>query len=112
MGSICELTNPFMNMRYFLSTMELRASRLYMANGVAFVLAWLVVRICYAISHAGYIIYRQRAMWTQLPLWRAAARVFTFTSTPADTHLRTLFPAFLCTFPPSIVRLLCGRHTQ
>jgi len=74
-GSICELTTPFMNMRYFLSTMELRTSRLYMANGVAFVLAWLVVRICYAISHAGYIIYRQRAMWTQLPPWRAATFV-------------------------------------
>ena len=74
-GSICELTNPFMNMRYFLATLELRASRLYVLNGVAFVLAWLAVRVCYALAHGCLLIYRQQAMWTQLPPWRAAAFV-------------------------------------
>ena len=24
------------------------------------------VRVCYAISHGAYIIYRQRAMWSQV----------------------------------------------
>jgi hypothetical protein len=42
---MCELTNPFMNLRYFIATLELRASRLYVLNGLAFVLAWLAVRM-------------------------------------------------------------------
>jgi hypothetical protein len=72
-GSICELTNPFMNGRYFLSTLEKRSSVVYVINGLCFVFAWLAVRICFALLCGTYIIYQQRAMWSQLPLWRVAA---------------------------------------
>lgn len=37
--------------------------------------SWLAVRICFACFCGSYIIYQQRGMWSQLPLWRAAAFV-------------------------------------
>ena len=72
-GSICELTNPFMNLRYFLSTMEQKESTLYVVNGLLFVFAWFAVRICFSLLCGGYIIYQQRGDIFELPLWRAAA---------------------------------------
>merc|ERR1719160_1042605 len=47
-GCICEYTNPFMNIRYFLLELQLKDSKLYVLNGMCFVLAWLLIRIAFA----------------------------------------------------------------
>lgn len=74
LGVFCEATNPFMNLRYFLSTAGMKTSKLYMINGLAFCLSWLLVRILFAIPVGIYTIAVQ---WDQLlarglPLWRCS----------------------------------------
>ena len=58
-GVVCEATNPFMNMRYFLSTCGQKESSAYLVNGVAFCLSWLLIRIAFAIPMPAYLIALQ-----------------------------------------------------
>lgn len=74
-GLICEFTNPFANMRYFLSTMELKSSRLYLVNGLAFLFSWILVRLAFAIPMGSYVIWAARDTISLLPVWRAVALV-------------------------------------
>ena len=68
-GMLCEATNPFMNLRYFLSTCGMKESTAYLVNGAAFCLSWLLIRICYAIPMPAYLFVLQ---WDSLR--RCAAR--------------------------------------
>ena len=69
-GCICEATNPFMNIRYFLSATGLKRSSLYLVNGAAFCLVWLLARILFAIPMAAFLIGRQWHDLATLPAWR------------------------------------------
>jgi len=62
-GVFCEATNPFMNIRYFLSASGMKSSKLYLYNGAAFCLSWLLVRCLFAIPAGTYLIAIQ---WTSL----------------------------------------------
>ena len=42
---LLEVTTPFVNARWFLDKMSLKSSTLYMANGLAMTLLWLIVRV-------------------------------------------------------------------
>lgn len=77
-GCICEYTNPFMNIRYFLLELQLKESKAYMANGLAFLLAWLVIRIGFAPGVGGYMVWLQWAQISALPLWRSGLLLFFF----------------------------------
>ena len=60
-----------MNMRYFLSTLGLKQSRLYMLNGVLFCLLWLLVRMLFAIPYGSYLLVTQwPSLAPVLPAWR------------------------------------------
>ena len=69
-GLGCEATNPFMNIRYFLQETGHRESKWYVYNGIAFCVAWLVVRIGFAIPAGVYLITIQWASLQALPAWR------------------------------------------
>lgn len=74
-GYICEATNPFMNARYFLETLEMKESSLYMYNGIAFVFTWMLTRIAIAIIGGGWVILRQ---WDSLAVRRIASHVHAY----------------------------------
>ena len=42
---LLEVTTPFVNARWFLDKMSLKSSTLYVANGLAMTLLWLIVRV-------------------------------------------------------------------
>ena len=69
-GLCCEFTNPCMNMRYFLVEFGLRDSKWYFYNGLAFVFAWMLVRISFAIPVGSYLIASQWSSLASLPAWR------------------------------------------
>ena len=58
-GVFCEATNPFMNMRYFLSEAGLKSHPAYMINGGLFCLSWLFVRLSFAIPLGTWMIASQ-----------------------------------------------------
>lgn len=66
----CEATNPFMNMRYFLSAAGMKSHPAYMINGVAFCLSWLCVRLLIAIPLGTWMITNHWASLEVLPTWR------------------------------------------
>jgi len=74
-GVLCELTNPFMSFRYFISAMNLKESRLYIANGMCFLVSWILVRILLCPIGGTMLIWRQREPISELPLWRAIIMV-------------------------------------
>jgi len=75
-GVFCELTNPFMATRYFLSVTGQKESDLYMLNGSLFCLSWLLVRLCYAIPTGTYfILLHWQELSRVLPTWRLALYV-------------------------------------
>ena len=75
-GVFCEVTNPFMNIRYFLSTCQLKHSRAYIINGVGFCIAWLLVRILFAIPACAWLISLHWAhLRPSMQSWRLALYV-------------------------------------
>ncbi|CAL0315682.1 unnamed protein product [Lupinus luteus] len=54
---LSEITTPFVNLRWYLNAAGLKSSKLYIANGIAMFLVWLVARILLFI----YFFYH---MWT------------------------------------------------
>lgn len=79
-GMLCEATNPFMNMRWFFSELELKDHALYTANGVLFLLSWLVFRVLFALPVGLYLIYAQMPglLAAGVVWWRLALYVLFF----------------------------------
>lgn len=69
-GLACEATGPTMNLRYFLSELQLKHTTAYLVNGMAFLVVWLLVRILFAIPAGAYLIMQQHATLSTLPTWR------------------------------------------
>ena len=69
-GVFCEATNPFMNMRYFLSEAGLKSHPAYMINGGLFCLSWLFVRLSFAMPLGTWMIASQWGSLAGLPMWR------------------------------------------
>ena len=67
-----------MIIRYFLLELQMKESKAYMANGLAFLLAWLVIRIGFAPGVGGYMVWLQWAQISALPLWRSGLLLFFF----------------------------------
>lgn len=77
-GLFCEATNPFMSMRYFLSTAGMKSGRLYVANGLMFCLSWLLVRIGLCLTVGWRLVYLQWDGVRTLPAWRSTLYVLFF----------------------------------
>lgn len=70
-GVFCEVTNPFMNLRWLLSSLGLKGSWLYVINGVLFCLSWLLVRVLFALPAGTYLLLIQwQTLQPLLPTWR------------------------------------------
>merc|ERR1712113_1129608 len=61
-----------MSFRYFLSTMGRKTSRLYLCNGLIFVLLFLMIRILIVPIGCALLIWKQQQALSFLPLWRVA----------------------------------------
>ena len=77
-GAACELTNPFMNMRYFLSTAGHKRSTAYLLNGALFLASFLLVRVGFATAAGSSLLWKQRDTLRLLPTWRHVALVLFF----------------------------------
>ncbi len=77
-GAACEVTNPFMNMRYFLSTAGHKRSTAYLLNGALFITSFLLVRVGFATAAGSSLLWRQRDTLRLLPTWRHVALVLFF----------------------------------
>ena len=105
LGVFCEATNPFMNLRYFLSTAEMKASTLYMANGLAFCLSWLLVRILFAIPFGTYTISMQYgslvAACADHPATRSRHAPYSLVPVPHTSHPSLRQPPHPCRRAPT-----------
>lgn len=60
---LLEVTTPFVNARWFLDKCGLKSSTLYMANGLAMTLLWLIVRVLGGAGIGVSIAYQ----WHEVP---------------------------------------------
>lgn len=70
--SMCEATSPSMNLRWFLDKMNLKATTLYLVNGVVFLILWTWLRV-YMFGWMGYRIYLMREQFFSIPVWQSIA---------------------------------------
>jgi len=75
---LCELTNPFMNMRYFLSASGRKSSTAYLVNGLLFVVSWLLIRNLFGPIGGTRLLWRQRHAISGLPPLQIGTMLLSF----------------------------------
>jgi hypothetical protein len=98
-----EVTTPFVNLRWHLDVAGLKSSRLYLLNGVAVFVIWLVGRLLWQL----YIFQNLFQHRAEVPLLSAAAQVLVVGVPPA------LFSLNLWWFSKivrGVLKLLHGQH--
>ncbi len=61
-GSLCELTTPFINARWFMDKAGMKSSMLYLVNGLIMLVSWFLLRVLLF----GYMGWRIVVMWDQI----------------------------------------------
>ena len=67
--SLAELSTVFLNMRWFLATAGMKDSSLYIANGVAMFLSFLILRVSFNIWLCIVRFGVQHEEFSALPFW-------------------------------------------
>ena len=87
-GCICEYTNPFMNIRYFLLEPQLKESKAsHGRNGLAFLLAGRRRRTASRRASAATWCGAAKRQISALPLWRSASSASSSASAAASLHV-------------------------
>lgn len=74
---LTEATTPFVNQRFFFDKAGMKASALYVANGLAMTLLWFLLRVL-LFGWLGVRLYQMRASLWALPPLHFCAAVFSY----------------------------------